>query len=423
MRGFRQRTAVGAALALLEARTGALASETVAVTAAAGRVSAGALRAQISVPHFDRCMMDGYAVVAESSFGASETRPRVLRLMGEIRAGHDSPLNRPLQRGEALAVTTGAPLPLGADAVLMAELTRQQDSGSVLACGSVSPGRHVAPLGEDITEGSIVVAAGRYLRPQDAGVLASVGVAELEVVRRPRARMLITGDELLVPGSMPSGPHIVDSNSVVLQALLQRDGAHIEEPIRCPDDAEALREALCAPGADIVLVSGGSSVGPEDHAPQVLAALGELAVHGVAMRPSSPTGFGFIQTGDGHCVVLLLPGNPVSCLCAYEFFGGPTVRALGGRSRRWPHHRLKTRTGAKIVSQLGRTDYVRVTLDEQRRACPLLTSGASILSSTTRAAGVVIVPEAEEGLAENQPVEVLLYDPFHEASIEKASTQ
>ena len=167
-----------------------------------------------------------------------------------------------------------------------------------------------------------------------------------------------------------------------------------------------------------MLVTGGSSVGPEDHAPRVLAELGELAVHGITMRPSSPTGFGFIRSKEGQHVVLLLPGNPVSALCAYEFFAGPTVRALGGRSRRWPHHRLDTTTGAKVVSQLGRTDYVRVTLDDQGRALPLLSSGASILSSTTRAAGVVIVAEQDEGLDENQPVQVLLYDPIEQTPSE-----
>jgi molybdopterin molybdotransferase len=157
--------------------------------------------------------------------------------------------------------------------------------------------------------------------------------------------------------------------------------------------------------ADLVLVSGGSSVGQEDHAPRLLAELGELVFHGISMRPSSPTGVGRIA----ERFVFLLPGNPVSCLCAYEFFAGPTIRALGGRSRAWPHRLARLPLARKIASQIGRTDYVRVAV-ENGRAVPLATSGASILSSTVRAAGCVLVPRELEGMPEGSEVEVLLYD-------------
>jgi molybdopterin molybdotransferase len=139
-----------------------------------------------------------------------------------------------------------------------------------------------------------------------------------------------------------------------------------------------------------------------------VAELGELVVHGVAMRPSSPTGFGFITRSPTAQCVFLLPGNPVSCLCAYEFFAGPTIRALGGRQRRWPHRRASLPVRSKLVSQLGRTDYMRVIIDDGG-VVPLMTSGASILSSTTRADGVVIIDDRREGYAEGEPVDVLLY--------------
>jgi molybdopterin molybdotransferase len=166
----------------------------------------------------------------------------------------------------------------------------------------------------------------------------------------------------------------------------------------------------------VLLVSGGSSVGPEDHAPLVLAAIGELTVHGVAMRPSSPAGFGFLRPAGQSTIeraVFLLPGNPVSCLCAYEFFAGPTIRALGGRPRAWPHRRIRAAVAAKIVSELGRTDYVRVQMEERAgkdTVRPIMTSGASILSSTTRADGVVIVASEREGYGEGELVDVLLYE-------------
>jgi molybdopterin molybdotransferase len=172
-----------------------------------------------------------------------------------------------------------------------------------------------------------------------------------------------------------------------------------------PDLPERIREAMADAEADVVLVSGGTSVGQEDHAPRLLSELGKLEFHGISMRPSSPTGIGRI----GSRLVFLLPGNPVSCLAAYEFFAGPTIRALGGRSRRWPHRRVLVPLARKITSEVGRTDYVRVTI-EQDRAIPLATSGASILSSTVRASGAVVVPRELEGMAEGESVEVLLYD-------------
>jgi molybdopterin molybdotransferase len=226
------------------------------------------------------------------------------------------------------------------------------------------------------------------------------------VVRRPSVRVLITGDELLPPGSAPSGACIVDSNSLVLAALARRDGALGVAVENVRDRRELVRGALALAEEDVVLVSGGSSVGPEDHAPLVLAEVGEVAVHGVALRPSSPAGFGFVADGRP---VFLLPGNPVSCLCAYEFFAGPSIRALGGLSRAWPHRRRSAVVGSKIVSELGRVDYVRVRL-EGDRVFPIMTSGASILSSTTRADGAVVVQGDEEGHGEGAVVEVLLYD-------------
>jgi molybdopterin molybdotransferase len=191
----------------------------------------------------------------------------------------------------------------------------------------------------------------------------------------------------------------------MLAALVARDGGELLPHEILPDRPEQVRAALEAPGADVVLVSGGSSVGQEDHAPRLVAELGTLDYHGIAMRPSSPAGVGRV----GGRLVFLLPGNPVSCLCAYEFFAGPTIRALGGRPRAWPHRRVRVPLARKLASAVGRTDYVRVAI-EGGRAAPVATSGASILSSTVRASGCVIVPRELEGMPEGAEVEVLLYD-------------
>jgi molybdopterin molybdotransferase len=346
--------------------------------------------------------MDGYALRGEDSFGASTYAPLLLELIGESYPGRA--FAGKVGAGQAVRIMTGAPVPEGADAVVMAEVCEEGD-GRVEVRDAVTPQKNVGRAGEDIRRGSDVLSAGRRLRPQDAGLLASIGLADVPCVRRPRVRLVVTGDELLPPGSRPDGHRIVDSNSVVLRGLVERDGG-VTLPFEIlPDEPERIREELASQDADVLLVSGGSSVGQEDHAPGLVAELGTLDFHGVSMRPSSPAGAGRI----GERFVFLLPGNPVSCLCAYEFFAGPTIRELGGRPRAWPHRRARLPLARKIASQVGRTDYVRVAV-ESGRALPLATSGASILSSTVRAAGCVIVARELEGMPEGAEVEVLLYD-------------
>jgi molybdopterin molybdotransferase len=401
MRGFAERADVEEVLRFLEARVRRLGAEPVPLEACAGRVLAEAVVAPVDVPGFARAAMDGYALRGEDTFGASAYEPVELALVGEALPGR--PAAARVGPGRAVRVMTGAPLPEGADAVAMAEVCSERD-GRVAVADAVSPGKHVGLAGEDVRSGESVLAAGRRLRPQDAGLLASLGIPAPLCVKRPRVAFVVTGDELLPAGSRPQPPRIVDSNSIVLRALVARDGGEALPFGILPDRPERIREALRAP-ADAILVSGGSSVGAEDHAPRLVAELGSLDFHGVSMRPSSPAGVGRI----GDAFVFLLPGNPVSCLCAYEFFAGPALRAMGGRSRAWPHRRVRLPLARKLASAVGRTDYVRVALDGGR-VVPLAISGASILSSTVRADGCVIVPRELEGMPEGAEVEVLLYD-------------
>jgi molybdopterin molybdotransferase len=420
MKGFAERADVEDVDRFLREHTRPLESEPVGLLECVGRVLAADVRAEVDVPGFARSAMDGYAVRGEDTFGASAYDPIALRVLGEARPG--AAFAGRVEPGSAVRIMTGAPLPEGADAVVMAEVTRERE-GVVEVGDAVAPQRNVGAPGEDIRAGDVVLRAGRRLRPQDAGLLASIGVARPVCVRRPRVRLVVTGDELLPAGARPEGVRIVDSNSVVLRGLVDRDGGELLPFEILPDDPEKIRAALAAGDADCVLVSGGSSVGSEDHAPRLVAELGSLDFHGVSMRPSSPTGVGRVgrrpegarseaqpsAAHDSPAWVFLLPGNPVSCLCAYEFFAGPTIRGLGGRSRDWPHRRVRLPLARKIASAVGRTDYVRVAI-ESGRVVPIATSGASILSSTVRADGCVIVPRALEGMPEATDVEVRLYD-------------
>jgi len=402
MKGFAERADVEEVERFLAAHARALEPEPVAVEACAGRVLAREVAAAVDVPGFPRSAMDGYALRGEDTFGASAYDPIALRVIGQALPG--APFAGRVAAGEAVRVMTGAPVPEGADAVAMAEVCEER-GGSVAISEPVAPRKNVGAVGEDVRAGDVTLRAGRVLRPQDAGLLASIGVAAPMCVRRPRVRLVITGDELLPPGSQPTGAQIVDSNSVMLAALAVRDGAVVLPHAILRDRPDAIRAALATVGADVALVSGGSSVGQEDHAPRIVAELGTLDFHGISMRPSSPAGVGRI----GACTVFLLPGNPVSCLCAYEFFAGPVLRALGGRPRAWPHRRVTLPLARKISSAIGRTDYVRVAI-EAGRVVPIATSGASILSSTVRADGCVIVPRELEGMPEGALVEVRLYD-------------
>jgi molybdopterin molybdotransferase len=402
MHGFSERSEVNRVLQWVDEHAVRLSAEAVSINAAAGRVLAESLTAPISVPAFDRAAMDGYAVCGAESSGASDYSPLEFSIIGYALPGR--PFEGSVASGTAVRIMTGAPMPQGADAVVPAEYASERE-GRVEITLSVGPGKHVGLRGEDIRAGVTVLDAGRRLRPQDLGLLASFGLAQVLVSKQPRVRIIVTGDEVVSPGRPKGIYDIYDANSAMLLGLVARDGGVLEAHYKLGDDAAMIRDALLAPGADVILISGGSSVGSEDHAPRLLAEVGELAIHGVAMRPSSPAGAGRI----GETLVFLLPGNPVSCLCAYDFFAGRAVRLRGGRAPDWPHRTRQGTIARKLVSAIGRVDYCRVRLtgDEVE---PLALSGASILSSTTRADGFVIVPAESEGYAPGTSVMVYLYD-------------
>jgi molybdopterin molybdotransferase len=325
-----------------------------------------------------------------------------LQIVGTSLPGSLFPDN--VRPGQAVRIMTGAPLPAGTDAVLPVEQSEIQDDGkTLLVTGELSAGKHVGAIGEDVRSGDIVLEPGRLLRPQDIGVLSSIGCKVVKVVRRPKTRILITGNEVLPAGEIPQAYQITDANGPMLHSLVARDGGLPILPGIVADDPESLLAELMQP-ADVILVSGGSSVGLEDHAPRLISEHGMLAIHGIAMRPSSPAGMGQI---NGR-LVFLLPGNPVSCLCAYDFFAGRAIRALGGRTSDWPYQRVTARLTRKLVSTVGRVDYARVKLHGSL-AEPIAISGASILTSTTQADGFVVIPADSEGYAVESVVEVMLY--------------
>ncbi|MEK6233399.1 MAG: molybdopterin molybdotransferase MoeA [Planctomycetales bacterium] len=403
MRGFASRSAVSEAIAWLDDRVGPLPMERAPLADSAGRALAEDVVSPCDVPAFVRGMMDGFALRAADTQGAAAYNPLTFQVIGEALPG--APFDGTVESGQAVRIMTGAPAPQGADAVLPVEFV-EINGDRIQALADVSAGKHIGRVGEDIAQGSKVLSAGRKLRPQDLGVLSSIGVSQVPVTRRPRVRIVITGNELLPPGSPPEANRICDANSPMLRALVARDGGIALHAGITPDSPEAILESIRDPEADVVLVFGGSSVGQEDYAPSLVAQHGELAIHGIAMRPSRPAGMGNVEAR----LVFLLPGNPVSCLCAYDFFAGRAIRGLAGLPTDWPYPRRTVKLKRKISSQVGRLDYARVALVDDLVE-PLAVGGASMLSSTTRADGFVIIPSDSEGFPPDAEVEVFLYDP------------
>jgi molybdopterin molybdotransferase len=408
MRGFLKRTPVKTLLALIKEHSQCLTSEEILTVEGCGRILAQEIISPVNVPNFDRSAMDGYALHAESTFGASSYNPLMFRIVGEVTPGET--YDKVVQSGEALSIMTGGPLPKGTNAVLMAE-NAELVGDQIQVIDAVSPGKHVGLIGEDIKKNQSILKNGRFLRPQDIGVLASIGLKSVKVVRKPEVELFITGNELLKHGEQAGGVKIIDSNSVMLSPLIKRDGGLLKAVHHLPDDRDLLAKHLSESTADLICVTGGTSVGIEDFGPILLDELGELLVHGITMRPAAPTGFGLISGKSCKVAtkVFLLPGNPVSCLSAYDYFVERSLRLMGGRSAEWPYRNKLVKLATKISSQIGRTEYVRLRI-ENERAFFIAAGGASILSSTTQADAFLLTEEESEGFAEGDEVLVWLYD-------------
>lgn len=386
--------------------------EETGLDAACGRVTAQDIRAPEPLPHFARSVMDGYAVKARDTFGASETLPALLEVSGEILMG--KPADGKLEAGKAMAIPTGGMLPGGADAVAMVEYTASVDEHTIEVNRPVAPGDNVLGVGEDIPGGAVLFAAGRRLRPQDIGVLAALGIPSVRVRRVPRVAILSTGDEIVpvTTHPVPDGK-IRDINSFTLAAQVRQAGGIVGMSAVVGDDLNELA-SVCAAALenhDVLLLSGGSSVGARDFTVRVLERLPDsrLLVHGVAIRPGKPTILGLV----GGKVFWGLPGQPVSSMMVSRAFVLPTLDILQGVTGGGAGEGGTCRAvlGRKIPSVHGRTDYFPVTVSrvgDETVAIPTFGKSAMI-SVLARADGYVIVPEHVEGIDGGSAVEVHLF--------------
>jgi molybdopterin molybdotransferase len=384
---------------------GPLEAERVAVADAIGRVLAADLTSADAIPGFDNSAMDGYAVRRADLTAASETAPVTLTVADESRAGH--PAARELGPAEAFAISTGAMIPTGADAVVRVEDT---DGGHDQVTIRVEPqvAANIRRAGEDIAAGERVLGAGTEVDAAVAGVIASVGLGEIECARRPRVTVLTTGDELREPGAPLEPGTIRNSNAYTLAALIAGAGADFTGSRIVPDDRDATREALeVALDGDIVVVSGGVSVGDHDHVRPALGALGvEQVFWGVALRPGKPTYFGVRD----KTLVFGLPGNPVSAMVTFLLFVRPAIRALLGADDR-PRPRATAILDERYVKEPGRAHLIRCRLelrDDGWHARSTKDQGSHVLTSMLGADGFAIAPTESATIEAGERVEIEL---------------
>jgi molybdopterin molybdotransferase len=384
LRGFADLSTLARAQGWVDGQA-PLATEEVAVEVSGGRVLAAPLTATADHPPVARAGADGYAVRAADVAGASAYDPVPLR----VQAPHE-----PLGAASAALVAAGAPLPAGADAVLGFEAA-QPSGATVDAIAAVAPGAGVDRPGLQLRAGTPLFSPGQVLAPRQVALLAALGLTRVPVVRRPRVRVLVAG---------PKEPGAQDAHGPLLRALVARDGGALEALELVPELRGALRGAPRAPRPDLTIVTGRTGTGPDDVAAPALAEAGEVTLHGLALRPGGTAALG----AAGGVPAVLLPGDPLACLVAYELLAGRLLRRLGGRDPALPHATRELELRRKLVSAVGFVEVNQVRVVEGQVE-PLGVAEFGGLAAAARADGFVVVPAPYEGYAPGARVTVHLY--------------
>lgn len=389
--------------------------EVVPLIEALGRTLAEGVYADMDVPPFPNAAMDGYAVLGDDVAQASPEHPSELRIIADLAAGYTTDLK--VESGTAVRIMTGAPLPPGADTVVPFEDTDEQHPNSLLPQGRVKVlkanrrGANLREAGEDMRRGELVVSAGTWIRPAEIGVLATVGAAQVHVYRRPRVAILATGDELVDVGEHPGPGQIRNANGYSNAAqVLAAGGIPLQLPIArdTADELHARLEQGLAWGADLFLTSGGVSVGDYDIVKKVLVSMGSMEFWRVRMKPGKPIAFGHIR----GVPLLGLPGNPVSAMVGFELFARPALLKMQGR-RSWQRPIIQAIFTDQIRDRSERRQYVRVIVesrDDDFYARLTGEQGSGILTSMSKANGLMIVPEGQELVGPGSRMPVLMID-------------
>ena len=398
MKGFRTRSHFDEVFRAIDSVVKPTSEEDITLDASLGRILSEDIISSVDVPYFDRSAVDGYAVKAKDTYGASLYNPLELSLVGESCAGKKK---LSIKKGETVRIMTGGMMPAAADACVMVE--HSEDKGQKISVHKpVSIGGNVSHIGEDIKKGSIILPKGRQIKPHDIGILASVNISAIPVCTKPRISLIVTGSELMRIGETLKDGMIIDANTHLLKGLSEDRGAVISSHKTIPDDYDKIRDELLRSDADIIIITGGTSCGKKDYAPLVIEETGKLLIHGVAMKPGGPFGLGLVSGKP----VFLLPGNPLAVCVVYDFFVRYALDQMQAAKK--SQATVIGHLSKKVASSVGRTDIFRV-LYHDGIVDPVRSGGASILSSMIRSNAYLVVPENIEGYNEGEKVEVRLF--------------
>jgi molybdopterin molybdotransferase len=364
------------------------------------RIIAQKVVSTLNSPPFDRSAMDGYAIQAEDSFGHSETNPFQLKVVDRIGAGQKS--NLQLKSNEAIKVATGAPLPAGANAVVMEEYTHEE-SNIIHVETSITPCENVSPAGEDFNKDEVVLSKGKLLGPAELAIIASAGFDHVSVFKKPKIAILITGSELVKPKNVLEDAEVINSNHFTMKSMVESCLA-IPEMFHSIDDAELVEELFkkLLGEYDALITTGGTAISKGDVVVDVAQKLGEVPIHGVSLRPGKPFGFAKIHNKP----VFMLSGFPVAAMVQFDVFVRESLLKMQGFTRK--PLSVHKKAARKMPSTLGRTDYIRARI-EGEMVRPLKIKGSGIIRSMVESDSYIIIPENLEGIVKGAECEVLPY--------------
>ena len=366
------------------------------------RVLAEDIEAFHNSPPFDKSAMDGFAVIGENTFGASQSSPKSFKIVDAIGAGDFS--NKTVGENEAIVIATGAPIPDGADAVIMKEYTTTEGDDLTIY-SQVTPGENVSPKAEDIKKGEKILSKNTFIRYQEMGLIASAGYDKVKVFKKPKVKVIITGNELVEPTKEEiDKAKIINSNQFTIKAMVEDSGA-ICDIDHAGDTFEEVREAIlkASKDYDVIMTTGGTAISKGDVVLDVVDDIGEILFHGVAIRPGKPIGAGIVNDK----MVFTFSGQPVAAMTQFDIFARKYLFEMQGRA--FDFNVIKKESKLKVPSQLGRTDFIRSYTDENYTR-HVLNRGSGIIRSMVEANSYIIIDENDEGYQKNDIVDVVFFD-------------
>ena len=376
--------------------------EEIPLSEAHKRVLAEDIMAFHDSPPFDKSAMDGFAVIAENTFGASQSAPKELKVIDAIGAGDFS--QKSVGENEAIVIATGAPIPDGANAVIMKEYTTT-DGDDLTIYSQVTPGENVSPKSEDIKKGEKILDKNTFIRYQEMGLIASAGYDTVKVFKKPKIKVIITGNELVEPTKEEiDNAKIINSNKFTIKAMIEDSGA-VAEIGHAGDTFDEVKQAIleASKDFDVIMTTGGTAISKGDVVLDVVDDIGEILFHGVAMRPGKPAGAGIV---NGK-MIFTFSGQPVAAMSQFDVFARKYLFEMQGRS--FDFHVVKRVSQLKIPSQLGRTDFIRAVSDDEH-AKHVLNRGSGIIRSMVEANSYIIIDENDEGYQKDDIVDVVFFD-------------